>query len=111
MQQLVSEMARPIVLSDRALRRLAQLKEAHRRLSQANGSEPGVAELAEATGIPRAQVESLLAVERGARSLSTKVGDDPYGAGATVGDLLPDPSAEDGFERVPRRLLDQRLPS
>src|SRR3954453_14828133 len=50
MQQLVSEMARPIVLSDRALRQLARVRAAERRLAQELGREPSPRELAGATG-------------------------------------------------------------
>ena len=40
MQQLVSELTRPVVLSDRAVRQLARIKDARRDLVQANGGEP-----------------------------------------------------------------------
>ena len=68
MQQLVAELTRPVVLSDRALRHLARLKDAYRRLIQASGTEPSVAELARATGLSREQVENLLVVDRPAVS-------------------------------------------
>ena len=86
MQQLVSEMTRPIVLSDRALRRLAQIKEARRAHTQANGSEPTSNELADATGLGRRQVDDLLTVEIRPRGLEEdvrrrgRVADDPQRA-------------------------------
>src|SRR4051794_41208341 len=51
MQQLVSELTRPVVLSDRALRHLARLKDAHRDALAAGGREPGREELARRTGL------------------------------------------------------------
>ncbi len=63
MKQLVSETTRPVVLPDRAQRRLARLREARRRHLEADGVEPSPDELAAATGLDRYQVEDLLAVE------------------------------------------------
>ena len=64
MQQLVAELTRPVVLSDRALRQLARVKDARRDHLQAHGREPSSAELAETTGLTREQVENLVAAER-----------------------------------------------
>lgn len=99
MQQLVSELSRPVVLSDRALRHLAQLKSAHREAVQASGIEPGRADLAERTGLTLDQVDDLLATERAPRSLDEPVsGQD--GEIGTFGELLVDPLAEDEYEDV-----------
>jgi DNA-directed RNA polymerase sigma subunit (sigma70/sigma32) len=46
MQQVVSELSRPMVLSDRALRQLARIKDAQRRFEQAHRYEPSPSELA-----------------------------------------------------------------
>jgi RNA polymerase primary sigma factor len=99
MQQFVAEMTRPVVLSDRALRRLARIKDARRALGQAGNGEPTVDELADATGSTREQVESLLAAERSARGLQEPVRGDE-GPATTVGELIPDPVAQDAYERV-----------
>ncbi|HEY1515750.1 MAG TPA: sigma factor, partial [Solirubrobacteraceae bacterium] len=40
MQQVVSELSAPMVLSDRALRQLARVKHAQRRFEQTSGREP-----------------------------------------------------------------------
>jgi RNA polymerase sigma factor (sigma-70 family) len=99
MQQLVSEMTRPVVLSDRALRRLARLKEARREHVQAEGREPEVSDLMAATELTRQQVDSLLAVERTPRGLEeTLMGEE--GSTATLGDLVADPRSEDEYQRV-----------
>src|SRR3954470_2708142 len=99
MQQLVAELTRPLVLSDRALRQLARLKDAHRGALQETGREPAPAELVARSGLTAAQVDSLLSVERSPRSL-----DEPAptqeGAVGTFGDLLADPLAEGEYERV-----------
>jgi RNA polymerase sigma factor (sigma-70 family) len=103
MQQLVSEMGRPVVLSDRALRQLALVRDARRRLTQALGLEPSPGDLAAETGLARDQVERLIRVERNVQSLDVAVGEDSEGA--TYGDFVADPRAEDGFDRVADRLL------
>lgn len=99
MQQLVSEVTRPVVLSDRALRDLSRLKTAHRQALQQTGREPGRDELARLAGLSGEQVDNLLATERGPRSLDepVEVGDDEAGA---FGELLADPLAEDEYDRV-----------
>jgi RNA polymerase sigma factor (sigma-70 family) len=102
MQQLVSEMTRPIVLSDRALRRLAQIKEARRAHTQAHGSEPTSDELADATGLDRRQVDDLLTVETRPRALEEDVGED--GSQTTLGDLVVDPGAEAEYGRIADRM-------
>jgi RNA polymerase sigma factor (sigma-70 family) len=103
MQRLVAELGQPVVLSDRALRQLAQVKSARHACMQASGSEPSCARLAAATGLTREQVEQLVAAERLPRSL-----DEPLGGqgewSTTVGDLLADPAAEDEYERALGRL-------
>jgi len=99
MQQLVAELTGPTVLSDRALRHLARLKDAHRDALRAGGREPGRDELAERTGLALDQVDDLLAAERAPRSLDESVpGDD--GAIGTFGELIADPLAEEAYEHV-----------
>jgi RNA polymerase sigma factor (sigma-70 family) len=109
MQQLVSELSGPVVLSDRALRQLARVKNAQREYAQEHGREPVPADLAEQTGLPRAQVECLLAAERAPRGLEEPAGGEDR-AGATVGELIADPRAEDSYEIVPLRIAVAYLP-
>ena len=99
MQQLVAELTYPSVLSDRALRHLARLKEAHRAALVATGREPGRDELVERSGLSGDQVDDLLAVQHPARSLDEPTGGDD-GAVGTFGELLVDPLAEDAYEGV-----------
>jgi RNA polymerase sigma factor (sigma-70 family) len=99
MQQLVAELTRPVVLSDRALRHLARLKQAHHDAVGQTGREPSRDELASRTGLTFDQVDDLLATERAPRSLQEPI----MGSGedvGTFGDLLADPLAEDEYERV-----------
>src|SRR5579859_7228578 len=56
MQQLIAELTRPLVLSDRALRQLSQLKRAHGEHLVEHGREPNGNELASRTGLTHAQV-------------------------------------------------------
>jgi RNA polymerase primary sigma factor len=108
MQGLVSELTWPSVLSDRALRELAHVKAAQRLSLQQDGREPRPAELAQATGLRREQVQRLLAAERRSRSLNEPVGGQE--GGVTLAELLRDPRAEDAFERVPRDQEIAQLP-
>jgi RNA polymerase sigma factor (sigma-70 family) len=109
MQQLVSEMCRPLVLSDRALRQLARVKDAQRRLEQAHGREARAGELAEFAGISRSQVGSLIRAERTPRGLDESAGT-ATGDGWTVGELLADPLAEDAYDQVPQHVLAAQVP-
>jgi RNA polymerase primary sigma factor len=112
MQQLVSELTRPVVLSDRAIRALARLKDARRAHLQACGREPTLTELAAATGLALSQVEDLVVSERSPRGLEEPVnGDDGGGGSATFGDMLADPLAEEAYERVPLHMQVQQLPA
>ena len=109
MQQLVSELGRPIVMSDRALRKIARIKDAQREHLQRHGREPSLSAIAETIGVPRQQVESLMAAERCPRALEEPVGGD-HDAGITLGELLDDPSASEAFDRIPRQLELAQLP-
>src|SRR5829696_1602846 len=64
MQELVAELTRPVALSDRAARGLAQIKAARSEHLRENGTEPTNGELSTATGFTLAQLESLQATER-----------------------------------------------
>jgi RNA polymerase sigma factor (sigma-70 family) len=99
MQQLVSELTRPVVLSDHALRQLARVKEAHLEIQRATSKEPTLAELAERTGLHRDQLANLLAVERPPHPLEEPL-EGEEGALGTFGELIADPLAEDEYERV-----------
>jgi RNA polymerase primary sigma factor len=99
MQQLVAELTRPVVLSDRALRHLARLKQAHREAVQATGREPSRDELAQRSGLALDQVDALLATERSPQSIDEPAQGAGDGIGA-FGDLLADPLAEDEYEQV-----------
>jgi RNA polymerase primary sigma factor len=108
MQQLVSELTRPVVLSDRAARQLARVRDARREHLQACGREPSLAELADGAHLPRRQVEKLVVAERCPRGLEEPVRGDE-GVVCTFGDLLADPQAEAAFERVPHHLKVERI--
>jgi RNA polymerase sigma factor (sigma-70 family) len=99
MQGLVAELTRPVVLSDRALRSLARLRDAHAEALGESGQEPSHGELAARTGLTAEQVDDLMATERPPRSLEEPLaGDD--GMVGIFGDLLVDPLAEGEYERV-----------
>jgi RNA polymerase primary sigma factor len=99
MQQLVAELTRPMVLSDRALRALSRLRRAHAEYVAEHGREPTAAELAERSGIPVEQVAELLALERVPQSLEEHAGGEAGQLGA-FGELLVDPLASDAYEQL-----------
>jgi RNA polymerase primary sigma factor len=98
MQELVAEMSRPAALSDHAVRALARIKAERRAHLQAGGAEATTQEIATATGLAPALVESLLAIDRAPRSFEEPLADE--GTTATLGETVADPSAEHGYEQV-----------
>jgi len=109
MQQLVTELMRPIVLSDRAVRQLAQIKSARGRFAQAHRREPTVCELSACTGLTREHIDHLVAAERQPRALEEPV-DGEEGDLGTLRDMLADPGAEDAYEGVTWRAHLVELP-
>ncbi len=99
MQQLIAELTRPLVLSDRALRQLAQLKRAHGDYVAAHGREPTGNQLAAETGLSHVQVGELLALERVPQSMDEPVGGTDRELGA-FGELLADPLSTDAYEQL-----------
>jgi RNA polymerase primary sigma factor len=109
MQQVVSELSRPVVLSDRALRQLARIKDAQRRFGQTRRREATAAELSAMVGLSTSQVEKLLCTDRTARGLDEPTGGEA-GGGATVSELLADLPAHEAYERVPQQVLASQIP-
>jgi RNA polymerase sigma factor (sigma-70 family) len=99
MQELVAEVARPVALSDHAVRGLAQVKAARRDHLRAHGAEATRAELAAATGFTRDQIDSLLATDAKPRSFEEPIGAEPDST-ATFGETVADPAAEKEYEQV-----------
>ena len=99
MEELVADLVRPVVLSDRAVRRLALMRAVRREHQQAHGTEPTDEELSRATGFTRAQLESLQAIERKPRSMDEQLSAEGETT-ATVGDTIADPAAERAYEQV-----------
>jgi RNA polymerase sigma factor (sigma-70 family) len=99
MQQLIAELTRPLVLSDRALRQLSQLKRAHGEYLAEHGREPSGNELADRTGLPHAQVADMLALERAPQSMDEAVRGVEGDVGA-FGELVADPLAGDAYEQL-----------
>jgi RNA polymerase primary sigma factor len=99
MQQLIAELTRPMVLSDRALRHLSQLKRAHGEYVAEHGREPTGDQLASDTGLSHVQVGELLELERLPQSTDEPV----HRAGGELGafgELLVDPLAAGAYEQL-----------
>jgi RNA polymerase primary sigma factor len=109
MQQLVAEVRRPVVLSDRALRQLARVKDARRVHVQSEGMEPSNAQLAERTGFAVAQVQRLIAIDRAPRGLDEPLGSGSDDRAGTIGDTVADPAGEDEYERVISRVASDQV--
>jgi RNA polymerase primary sigma factor len=103
MQGLVADLTRPVALSDRALRAMARVKRARHTHLQVHMREPTCKELAEATRLPREQVETLLSLERVPRSLEEPLGNDSS-TGRTAENMLADPVSEDEYDAVVERI-------
>lgn len=110
MQHVVSNLSRPIVLSDRALRQLARMKDVQRRFEQAQRREPTCSELASLVGLPRWQIESLFRAERNARGLDEPIAGERTD-GMSLAELLVDARAQDAYEGVDQRELVETVPS
>jgi RNA polymerase primary sigma factor len=110
MQQVVSELSRPVVLSDRALRQLAHVREARRSFARAHAREPSVSELAAASELTLEQLHRLSVAERPSRGLQEPIDDTTGGGGATFGDTLCDPRAEEAYEELGVRMGAAEVP-
>ena len=97
MQELVADLTRPVALSDRAVRELAQVRRARSEHEQTHGTEPTPEELTDATGLTRAQLESLQVTARAPRGMEARLTGD---ASATVGETIVDPAAEHAYQQV-----------
>jgi RNA polymerase primary sigma factor len=99
MQQLIAELTRPAVLSDRSLRQLSALKRAHHAYLADHGHEPTADQLADETGFSDVQVGDLVALDRVPRSIEEPISG-PDGELGAFGELLVDPLAEDAYEQL-----------
>ncbi len=114
MQQLVAQTARPLVLSDRALRQLARVRTARSQFARVHAREPTLRELARASGLAPAQLQRLLVAERRPRGLEEPAAGAASpgggGVGATFGEMIRDPRAEDEFDALHTRMVAAELP-
>jgi RNA polymerase primary sigma factor len=109
MQQLVSELALPVALSDRGFRHVARVSRARRELACTQRAEPSTGQLAAATGLTRGQVEQAIAANRPARSLQEPLTTDADDT-STWQDTLADPDAEAAYQQVLDRIRHEALP-
>lgn len=107
LQQLVAELSRPVVLSDRALRQLARIKQVERDYGQRAHRQPSASTLAVETGVPSRQIDRLRAADRAAAGFDEPVGG---AGGVTVAEQLADPDSQDLDGLVAYALAAQELP-
>ncbi len=108
MQQLVAELTRPVVMSDRALRQLSQIKDAYASLQADGSGATTLAQLSERTGVEVAQLANLVAADRPPKALEEPVRGEEGEIGA-FGELIADPLAEDEYERVITAIMASEL--
>jgi RNA polymerase sigma factor (sigma-70 family) len=109
MQRLMSELTRPVVLSDRASRQLAAINHA-RRDQLGHGAVTATSNaLAAATGLDGDQIANLVAASRRPQALDEPIGS-ADGSSLTFGEQLPDASATEAYERVDQQLAIDHLP-
>jgi len=99
MQELVAELTRPVALSDRAVRDLSRVRAARNDYLQKHGTEPTDGQLSAATGLTPAQIESLSATDRTARSTDERLTEEEP-ASMTFGETIADPRAEQAYQEV-----------
>jgi RNA polymerase primary sigma factor len=110
MQKLVAELSGPVVLSDRALRQLARVRDARCALLRGQGREPSLTEIVAETMLDADHVGSLIGAERAARTLGESLaGDDE--SGLRLEDLLADARAEDAYDDAVWRLGVEAIPA
>jgi RNA polymerase sigma factor (sigma-70 family) len=107
LQQLVAELSRPVVLSDRALRQLARIKQVERDYGQRSHHQPSASTLAFETGVTCSQIDRLRAADRAPAGFDEPVGGD---GGGTFAEQLADPDAEDLHGLAAYALAAQELP-
>jgi len=83
---------------------LRRLREASQQLRRVNGRDPSLRTVAREVGIPAERAGQILAAGLLPRSLQEPLG--PDGDGAAAIDAVPDPSAEEPFDRVVERADD-----
>jgi RNA polymerase sigma factor (sigma-70 family) len=76
MQQIVSDLTHAAVLSDRAQRGLARIRDTREDYLRSHAREPSTDDLAAATELPREQVQRLQAVDRTPRALEEPIARD-----------------------------------
>jgi RNA polymerase sigma factor (sigma-70 family) len=109
MQRLVAQLAHPIVLSDRALREFARIRNAREQCRERDGHDPTSEEVALEAGIPGDRVRGLVAAHHFAYGLD-ECFPDSRDQGTTIAERLADPAAEEDYEAVVLRLATERLP-
>jgi RNA polymerase primary sigma factor len=109
MQQLMSELTRPVVLSDRAARQLAAINHARREHLRTGTGSATNESLAAATGLNNVQISHLVAASRRPRALDEPIGT-ADGSSMTFCDQLADATATDAYERVDQQLAVDHLP-
>jgi RNA polymerase sigma factor (sigma-70 family) len=109
MQQVVSELSRPVVLSDRAARHLARVERAQLHHVRVHHRSATSSELAATTGLPQTQVERLAVAGRSARGLEEPC-DGAADTGLTLLETIADPDADRAYEPVEAWLPVDMLP-
>jgi RNA polymerase sigma factor (sigma-70 family) len=109
MQEAVSTLAGPVVLSDRALRQLARVRSAWEQHARRHACEPSTAELASASGLNEDKLRSLFAAIQPARGIDSEPSNAP--PALAIANTIADARAEDAYEQVLLAVASESLPS
>jgi RNA polymerase primary sigma factor len=99
--RLAQERRRALRLPPAAGMELTQLNEAAQRLARTRGGEQPLEAVAEEAGVEPRRAERIMIASRPLRSLQEGLG--PEADGTALGDALPDPRAEEAYDRVEAR--------
>jgi RNA polymerase primary sigma factor len=100
MRHLVAELRNPVVLPERALRRLSRLRTAHDELAREHRREPSREDVAARAGLSLQDMTDLLTAVRPPRSMQEPRVAEDGGVVGMFGDLVADPLAEGEYERA-----------
>jgi len=104
----ISDQARTIRIPIHMIEAMAKLRHVSRKLAQENGREPSLDEIAEASGVSRAETQRVLNISKTPMSLDRPAGEDD---GPGLSDFTEDARVESPLAAASARMLQERIES